>query len=327
MSTLTIAQALARHGAIALASSSLSRALGGRLFVKEVASVGEWVHPETGDRVAFSRDDIAEIAANTNRFIGVQGPIPFPDGHTFLSAKNLGYWPRVTEDGGRLLGIVEAGTPEIAAKLGTTIRGVSMYLEAKVRDSKGGEHTRVMTHIAATEYPVVTGQDNFIALSRDGKETRAPVYRPAEEGGKSMHKAIAALAAALGVSIEGLDEEKAAAGGWLPTRQRLFVAATTPVVPTFWYANVRFLPPAVASLIRSDSDENPALSVERCRWATFLKIRRRRCAAKSARLAKYPPRIGPQKSPPRQAKTRPGTLAMAIGGPCQFRIDAEMLSA
>jgi len=211
MSTLTITEALARHGAIALASMSPSRALGGRLFVKEVASVGEWVHSESGDRVAFSREDIAEIAENTNRFIGVQGPIPFPDGHTFLSAKNLGYWPRVTDDGGRLLGIVEAGTPEIAAKLGTTIRGVSMYLEGKVRDSKGGEHKRVMTHIAATEYPVVTGQDNFIALSRDGTETRAPVYRPAEEGGKSMHKTITALAAALGVSIEGLDEEKAAA--------------------------------------------------------------------------------------------------------------------
>lgn len=200
----------------------------GKALVKEVIHAGEtWVHPLSGERVEFTEAELRAIALSTNAFIDVQGPIPFPDGHTTLASRNLGFWHHFFVEDGVLYGLVEPGDANVKARLGTTIRAVSLFLEGKVKDSKGGEHRMVLTHVCATNYPVATGQQNFVALSRGGVETKVPVFRPADSGGKTaMNKTIAALAAMLALSAENKTEE--VLGGEVEAEvKKLQSAATT----------------------------------------------------------------------------------------------------
>lgn len=161
--------------------ASDARPLAGRLFLKELARVGRWVHPKYGYPVEFSREKLAKVAASTTGWIEAKGGrIPVPNGHRFDATSNLGFGHRVYVDGDKLYGVVEAADDEIAKGFGTRMRDVSIYLEDEAVDSQGRKHQDVITHIAVTQYPVITGQENFVALSCDGAVVvQVPVFLPA----------------------------------------------------------------------------------------------------------------------------------------------------
>jgi hypothetical protein len=189
-----------------------ARPLGGRLFRKEVLRAGRWIHPSDDSPIEFSVADLHAIAAETNRYIAaLGGRLRFPDGHDAVSARaanNLGYWLSFAVEEDRLIGVVEAADDEVARMLGGRIRDVSVYLEREAKDAHGNRFHHVLTHVAATPEPVIEGQTNFVALSREGTNERVPVFRlAARNGGQVMHERLAKVAAVLGVKTDGLDEE------------------------------------------------------------------------------------------------------------------------
>lgn len=182
-----------------------ARPLGGRLFRKEVARVGRWVHPTSGRLVVLSASDLEEIAQSTNAYIlALGGRLRFPNRHDgrFITGKepnaedNLGYWLSFGVEDGKLYGVCEAGDDEVAKMLGGRIRGVSLCLVSEARDSHGNRFTNVLDHVAATPEPVIDGQENFIPLSRGGasEAARVPVLTPASEEQPNMKQLISYLA-------------------------------------------------------------------------------------------------------------------------------------
>ncbi len=195
-----------------LDSQPLVSVLGGRLFRKEVLRAGDWIHPLTKQQVEFSRADLSAIAAETNRLIAAGVKVPFPDGHdTSKAANNLGFWQAFSVEGDRLFGVCEAADDKVAQALGTKMRDVSIYLESEVVDSHGAKFSNAITHVCATQYPVIENQGNFIQLSRNGAEAPVPVLRLASSQEKKMalNAHLVAIAASLALSTDGIADDAA----------------------------------------------------------------------------------------------------------------------
>lgn len=180
-------------------------------FVKEIAHVGKFLHPRTGQEIVFTKERIEKLAAANERYLKNGNKIPFPDGHSFKSVDNLGHWtgPFMRYQD-KFVGVVEVPDAKAAEKLSKkTITGVSALIEFDVTDPKGEKYDEVCTHICATEYPVVTGQTPFIELA--SKDAAHDLYVSEELAGivpegKENLMDPKKLAAAL-----GLDPEKATA--------------------------------------------------------------------------------------------------------------------
>lgn len=154
-----------------------------RLFSKEIIREGQWIHPR-GGKVSFDAARLGEIVSETNRYLESVGRIPMPDGHKFDAAPTLGWVHAVWLDDApegvkRIMGLVEVHSEEIARKMGTEIRDVSMMLERSTKDSHGNTFNDVITHVAATPYPVIDVQATFepLALSTHGVEVPVPVLQ------------------------------------------------------------------------------------------------------------------------------------------------------
>ena len=143
-----------------------------KTFKKDVARVGTWHDPKTGKPVNFGPGeefDLEALAANTNAWIAEGNVVWFPDGHSSDSLSDLGGWRefRVSDDGQTLEAIVDVEDEEAAEKVGTRVKRVSPWIDmAPVSSASGKTFGPTITHVAATPEPVITGQGNFIALSR-----------------------------------------------------------------------------------------------------------------------------------------------------------------
>src|SRR5207245_446360 len=84
----------------------------------------------------------------------------------------------------------------------------SIYLESETKDSHGNTYRGVVTHIAATSFPVIEGQENFIALTRSGasEAVRVPVLKLASAREGKRMSVLKGIAGDLGLSVDGLDE-------------------------------------------------------------------------------------------------------------------------
>lgn len=157
-----------------------------RWFRKEIVREGRWIHPMWGEEIPFDRLALEMIAQQTNLLLGSINRIPFPDGHRFDAASNLGWWHGVwTEpvpEGGaiRLMGLVEVLRDETAQRLGRETRDVSMFLEPETRDAHGAVFRNAITHVAATDYPVIDEQTTFapLELARGTEKITVQVLKP-----------------------------------------------------------------------------------------------------------------------------------------------------
>lgn len=195
--------------------------LGARHYRKEILRAGEeWIHPATGQRVAFTAPELQAIAAESNRWAASQDQkVPFPDGHTFDAKSNLGFWRGFSVEGDRLYGLVEAGDDQVAAALGGRIRDVSAWIESGMRDSKGNVYGPAIRHVCATPEPVIHSS-NFVpvALSRDG--VTVPVFVPARPEETTVKPKLISL---LALAATATDDEIVAA-----LEKRLAAPAPTP---------------------------------------------------------------------------------------------------
>lgn len=198
------------------AAPSTASAIGGRLFRKDVLRAGAWIHPTTGQSVEFATTDLQKIASETNRLLAAGVKVPFPDGlHETggqgAASNNLGHWIAFAVDGDQLVAVCEAADAKVAETLGGRIQDVSIYLEPETVDSHGVKYGPVITHVCATQYPVIERQGNFQRLARAGAAAAAPVpvFAASKEKRTMLNAHLVAVAAALSLSIDGIADDAA----------------------------------------------------------------------------------------------------------------------
>jgi hypothetical protein len=144
----------------------LAQAMG--KFRKDIVRIGKWIHPATGQEIKFDAARLVRLAANTEKYRknADKQVIPFPDGHSFRAQDTIGYVEGVSVEGDRLVGIFNPAGKDVEEKLASgKIRSVSAFIDFNVKDSQGNVYDEAITHVAATPYPVVTGQEDFVKLS------------------------------------------------------------------------------------------------------------------------------------------------------------------
>jgi len=203
-------------------------------FAKEILRVGKWIHPATKRDVIFKDERVTNLSKNAMRWLANGNTIPFPNGHTTDALSNLGIWPGpFIKFGSKLVGVVEPKAPEALSGIKAgTIDGVSAYIEKNVTDPKGVTYDEVITHVCATNYPVVTESQDFIALSKDAGDQGVDLWIPEAlaQGGADcddpmdLHAAHAALKDKLD---EASDSFKAAHAKYGPDHEKTQKAAGT----------------------------------------------------------------------------------------------------
>ena len=140
-------------------------------FEKEILYEGTFIHPSTGRTHVFERADLERMAESSNQLDTEGISVPFPDGHRFDARSNLGFWSEfsvkdsLSKPGvSGLFGTVVVPLADDQKKIGKTITEVSAMVENEVKLTNGEQiEGPVCTHVCATNYPVVPGQENFIA--------------------------------------------------------------------------------------------------------------------------------------------------------------------
>lgn len=170
--------AVVHHGE-AFASQGLGK------YAKDVVRVGKWLHPLTGQAVEFDSERLQRLAKNTSAYLANGNKIPFPDGHSMKVKDNMGFWPGpfiVHRDA--LVAVVEPTDEAAKVKIADgSLDGVSVYIETGVVDPKGNKYDEVITHVCGTNYPVLTGQGDFLKLSQgaaEAVEAGLDLYIPAD---------------------------------------------------------------------------------------------------------------------------------------------------
>lgn len=152
-------------GFVRLAAEGAVAGLG--RWKKEVLRVWSGIDPNTGKKLAFSREDLELFARCTNRWIALGNEVWAPDGHTDEAMKNLGWWREFFVEGDVLFGHFEPALAEVAERLGTAIKGVSVAIRGPVQHTDGEVFPAVILHCCLTPCPVLPGQSDFVRLARE----------------------------------------------------------------------------------------------------------------------------------------------------------------
>lgn len=189
-------------GAASLSSSLATDASGQPVqrFRKDIISVGEWVHPNTGEKISVTRERLARFAATFAAMKAAGVRVPVPSDHTESAEKNRGWVEDMWVEGDRLyaeLSLIGDDAIREASR-----NHVSIFLMGKLTDGKGNEYDDAIAHVALTPTPVISGQDGFIALSAG----RVPVLSLAGANDMDYLKKVAL---ALGITIgDGAKEDE-----------------------------------------------------------------------------------------------------------------------
>lgn len=150
----------------------------GARFKKEVLRVGEWFDPNKKKTFTITLDFLKALERNSNRWLSIGHRVPAPDGHTASAMATKGFWLGWSLEGDKLFGVFEPSDEKVANEIGKSIRDVSVFVRPETA-SNGEEMDAVIVHCALTPYPVVTGQTNFLRLSRES--TEVPVDEAAKK--------------------------------------------------------------------------------------------------------------------------------------------------
>ncbi len=147
---------------------AFAHALEGK-FGKDVLVDGDWHDQKTGLTVPITPARRKLLQAESNRYLKNGNEIPFQDGHVGDASKTLGAWPGPFAClGDRLFAVAQPKGDDVVGKVRDgKINRVSVVIRKNHTDPKGNFYPEVITSIDATPFPVVTGQRDFVALSRD----------------------------------------------------------------------------------------------------------------------------------------------------------------
>ena len=147
---------------------AFAHALAGK-FAKDVLVDGAWHDQKTGRTVPITPARRRLLMEESNRYLANGNEIPFQDGHNLDATKTLGAWPGpFAVVGDRLFAVAQPKGDDVVEKVRTgKINRVSVVIRKEWTDPKGNFYPEVITSIDATPVPVVTGQRDFVALSRE----------------------------------------------------------------------------------------------------------------------------------------------------------------
>jgi hypothetical protein len=134
-------------------------------YKKDAIRVGNYVHPITGQKVDVPASRLSHWVQQFKRMSANGINIPIRDGHR---GKALGWIDDMMEDGTQL-DAVHNFPDEDGVKTARRYRGVSIGVKPVYKDCFGNIYKDVIDHIALTPEPVITGQGDFIALSRENE--------------------------------------------------------------------------------------------------------------------------------------------------------------
>ena len=145
-----------------------AHALAGK-WAKDVLVDGDWHDQKTGRTVPITPARRRVLMEESNRYLANGNEIPFQDGHNTDAMKTLGAWPGpFAMLGDRLFAVAEPkGDDVVGAMKAGKVNRVSVVIRKEWTDPKGNFYPEVITSIDATPVPVVSGQRDFVALSRE----------------------------------------------------------------------------------------------------------------------------------------------------------------
>jgi hypothetical protein len=144
------------------------------LFEKELLRVGRWVHPAKKFVLEVTRERMKKWVESFNDMLKAGIRVPVPYGHSYDPRDNAGFLIHMYTLGDMLIGRLEIPREEDVARLGSVATDVSVSINPDFVDGKGQRFGEVIEHVAITNYPVVAGQTNFVALEdADGRRILA----------------------------------------------------------------------------------------------------------------------------------------------------------
>jgi hypothetical protein len=155
---------------------------GGTQFWKELIREGRWVNAKAGFTldVDGSRLEQWERGFREMAEAGIRVPVPW--GHSYDPRDNAGFVEEIELRDGGLWALLNVPDEDDAAKLGSTVRAVSVSINPGFVDGSGRDWGEVIEHVALTNYPVVTGQEDFIQASYDGGADKRAIMLEREQG-------------------------------------------------------------------------------------------------------------------------------------------------
>lgn len=167
-------------------------------YRKDVIKVGRFVHPSTGKDVSVSEERLKHWHKSFHEMQAAGINIPIRNGH---DGDAIGHIAGATVAGNKLE-MLHDFPDDGAVTIAKRNRFVSVGVVPTYIDAHGNEWKDVIEHVASTPVPVITGQSEFIALSRE--TVSASVETQPEEQSMTW------LNEALGLTAEaGEDELKA----------------------------------------------------------------------------------------------------------------------
>ena len=151
----------------------------GRLFEKHFLSIGDLIHPETGEKVKIDKSFVRSLVKNFNDGVCPIVQVPLADSqnrHTEDPSRNVGEVVGISERGGKLYATVDVRDENAAAKIGETLIGASAFLHLNYTDTSTGKRVGpTLMHLCITNRPYVADLEDFqeiIAATADmGSET------------------------------------------------------------------------------------------------------------------------------------------------------------
>ncbi len=188
-----------------LVSGSSEVALGeSQRFWKELIREGRWVNAGAGFTLQVSRDRLKAWKQHFDEMCAAGIKVPVPWGHSYDPRDNAGFVHELELRDGSLWGLLDVPNPKDAAKLGTTVSGVSVSINPNFVDGSGRVFGEAIEHVALTNYPVVAGQGGFIQAAGGGTDKRAIALELADEKAEPDWKV---LAGQLRIELENVRAE------------------------------------------------------------------------------------------------------------------------
>jgi hypothetical protein len=135
-----------------------------RDFRKDVIHTGSFVHPTNGKRFTMTPERLQRLERNVHRMRKNGVNIPIYNGHD--QSKPLGNIGNAMIDSDRLM-LDHEFADDDAVTLAKRAQFVSIKTNPNYVDCHGNEYGEVIEHVAITAEPVITGQGEFLKLSRE----------------------------------------------------------------------------------------------------------------------------------------------------------------
>jgi hypothetical protein len=133
---------------------------GARRFRKQILSLGELIHPKTGEKLQLDDAWYDKLKQNWDAKVCPIVQFPAADAnnqHTEDPLRNLGSVTNLTREGSKVYVDIDVPDPAVADKIGKTILGASAFLNMDYTDSRSGKRCGpTLCHVAATNRPYCT---------------------------------------------------------------------------------------------------------------------------------------------------------------------------